>query len=217
MTKNTRIGFLLMLCAMPVSCSSAGDEDTTSVNKDEVGRPAACGLASEPACVEDLCRKQDCGGPNSVLDEDGCYRPSCETDPCDAGQECRETEYAPVSCSGVLEDGTCECGNLLVVVPTKMCFPVVGEAGRPTACGWPSACLEDLCRNNDCGGPDSAFDEDGCYRPTCETTACEADQECREVQYVPVTFSGVLEDGSCTCGYNPIIVTTKMCFPVAGE
>ncbi|MDZ4063484.1 MAG: hypothetical protein U1E22_02345 [Coriobacteriia bacterium] len=147
MTNNTRIGFLLMLGAMPVSCSSAGDEDTTSVND-----------ATSATNVNDA---------TSVNDT-----------------------------SGGVDNG---------------------EAGRSTACGWPPACLEDLCRKEDCGGPASAFDEDGCYRPNCETDPCEAGHECREVQYSPVTFSGVMEDGTCMVGWNPIVITTKMCFPVAGE
>ena len=121
MTKNTRYGVLLMLCAMPIACSSSGEEDTTGANKEEVGRPSAC---RPLPCLEDLCRKRDCGGPNSVLDEDGCYRPKCETDPCETGQECREVEYVPVSCTGVQEDGTCSCGSNPIVVTTKMCFPV---------------------------------------------------------------------------------------------
>ena len=91
------------------------------------------------------------------------------------------------------------------------------DSGPPTACGWPSACLEDLCRKEDCGGPASAFDEDGCYRPNCETDLCEAGHECREVQYSPVTFSGVMEDGTCMVGWQGIIITTKMCFPVVGD
>ncbi len=125
MTRNTQVGLLLLLSTMPVSCSSSGEEDTTSANKDEVGRPTACGWP--PACLEDLCRKEDCGGPDSAFDEDGCYRPNCETDPCEAGQACRGVQYVPVSCSGVLKNGSCICGYNPIVITTKMCFPVVGD------------------------------------------------------------------------------------------
>jgi hypothetical protein len=106
---------------MPIACSSADEEN--AVNTDDAGVPTVCGWPLP--CLEDLCRKEkeNCGGPNSVRDEEGCYRPSCETDPCEAAQECREVEYKRVLCSGVLEDGTCHCGYQLLVLTTKMCFP----------------------------------------------------------------------------------------------
>jgi hypothetical protein len=84
------------------------------------------------------------------------------------------------------------------------------DAGVPTVCGWPLPCWEALCRNNDCGGPESAFDEDGCYRPSCEKTDCEAGQECRDVRYAPV-------DGTCEIGWYWVDMRTKMCFPVVGD
>ena len=122
MSRYTRLAVLLLLCAMLIACSSTSEKN--AVNTDDTGPPTVCGWPLP--CLEDLCRKEkeNCGGTNSVRDEEGCYRPSCETAPCEAAQECREVEYAPTACSGVLEDGTCKCGNLAIVVTTKMCFPV---------------------------------------------------------------------------------------------
>jgi hypothetical protein len=120
MSRYARLAALLLLCTMPIACSSADEEN--AVNTDDAGVPTVCGWPLP--CWEALCRNNDCGGPESAFDEDGCYRPSCETNPCDAGQECREVEYKRVLCSGVLEDGTCHCGYQPLVLTNKMCFPM---------------------------------------------------------------------------------------------
>ncbi len=93
-----------------------------------------------------------------------------------------------------------------------------GATGRPDCLpNLPIACVQDMCEkeNFNCGDPASVFDEFGCYRAKCSTSAeCEAGEQCREVTYAPPSCGfDPNNDQVCSCGTWLSIMTEMRCFP----
>ncbi len=81
------------------------------------------GCAHVPiACVTEFCSHRTCGG-ESIYDEQGCFRPTCQRESdCAKGEKCRSTTYNVVNCAE-RSDGKCECSFGLSLNSRSSCFP----------------------------------------------------------------------------------------------
>ncbi|HNT00190.1 MAG TPA: hypothetical protein PKL73_24730 [Polyangiaceae bacterium] len=217
------VGSFLLLSVF--GCSSDSGAGSDLVDDRQSRSSESCESPNVgPECTVDLCKKNDCGAATSIFDENGCYRKSCQNDKdCGSQEQCVEVEYAPVSCSGAdPETGECSCGWLTVARTSLFCMPRPVDQVTPggVACESPNVgpeCTVDLCKKNDCGAATSIFDENGCYRKSCQNDKdCGSQEQCVEVDYAPVSCSGAdPETGECICGWLGVARTSLFCMPLS--
>ena len=121
------------LVLLTLSCSADNDSTDTSANSDKSTlyspspEDVRCTLRHTPSeCHEEFCRLNDCGGVDSILDADSCYRKGCASDAdCDSAMRCVDAFKIIFKCDlEEHDDGPqCMCGRLGMESYARVCMP----------------------------------------------------------------------------------------------
>jgi hypothetical protein len=144
MTTQLTNWWMCLAVVVGICCCSSGSEDAggslgsgalAAATPPTEGELLCMQEQGGAACAEYACAQLNCGGVDSIYDENGCLRKECQSDDdCGEGSRCAGARDNPTWC-GSDDNGDCSCfGPAAVGHCQSRCMPL-GSTYHKMDCG----------------------------------------------------------------------------------